>query len=378
MTRRPIVILTALDLEYMAVRAHLTNLQPYRHSAGTRFETGRLAGHRVVLAQVGKGNHTSAVITERVISEFQPHALVFAGVAGALWPQIDLGDVVVASHVYAYHGGTSEDDGLKARPRAWETSHEVEQLTHFLHRDGGWKRHLPAGQPEPKVRFAPIAAGEIVQNSAVSAHARWVRQTYNDAQAIEMESAGVAQAAHLNRSLPMVVIRGISDRADGTKTTTDGAGWQPKAAANAAAFAVAVTEELAKEAGHTTETKDDAMSDRVTNIAKGGAQVGVQAGTIHGGVTVGQTPTAHQAPEVALTELRRLLGAARRAGTVDEATYTAAGEEIDVATDSLAEGTPEGRNTALLALKKVSGLLMDVADLAARVVAIIAAIKGTL
>lgn len=38
-----IVILTALDLEYQAVRRHLTDLDVRRHPAGTRFEVGRLA-----------------------------------------------------------------------------------------------------------------------------------------------------------------------------------------------------------------------------------------------------------------------------------------------------------------------------------------------
>lgn len=55
-----------------------------------------------------------------------------------------------------------------------------------------------------------------------------------------MEAAGVAQAAHLNDSLPVVVVRGISDRADGGKVAADGAGWQPRAVINAAAFAVAL------------------------------------------------------------------------------------------------------------------------------------------
>ncbi|MFI9596999.1 hypothetical protein [Nonomuraea sp. NPDC052265] len=66
-----IVILTALDLEYQAVRGHLTDPRVHRHTAGTRFEVGRLAngGHRVALGLVGKGNHRSAVIAERAIAE---------------------------------------------------------------------------------------------------------------------------------------------------------------------------------------------------------------------------------------------------------------------------------------------------------------------
>src|SRR4051794_31242143 len=108
MNSSPVVILTALDLEYTAVRDRLTDLHLHRHPAGTRFEVGRVRGSdcRVVLGLVGKGNHPTAVLAERAMAEFSPVAVLFVGVAGGLWPNIRLGDVVVATKIYAYHGGT--------------------------------------------------------------------------------------------------------------------------------------------------------------------------------------------------------------------------------------------------------------------------------
>ncbi|GII63063.1 purine phosphorylase [Sphaerisporangium krabiense] len=385
MNERPVVILTALDLEYEAVRRHLSDLRLHRHRAGTRFEIGRLPnGCHVALGLVGKGNQPAAVLTERAITEFDPFALLFVGVAGALWPDVDLGDVVIATHVYAYHGGTSEDDGLKARPRVWEISHEPDQIARHLVRNGTWKRRLPADQAAAEVRFGPIAAGEVVQDSAISAHAQWVRQTYNDALAIEMEAAGVAQAAHLNRSLPMVVIRGISDRADGTKVKTDGVGWQAKAVTNAAALALALAEELAREtlrgnvADRTEKAEGESMPEIVRNVAKGSAHVGVQAGRIYGNVSIGQPSQAVLDPAGQLADLRHKLSKACAAGDVDVATFTAAEEEIDVAAQSLSENTDQGKNKAMIALRRLRGLLMDVADLASKVASVIAAIRGTL
>jgi 8-oxo-dGTP diphosphatase len=288
---KTLVVLTAIDSEYESVRAKLTNLQVHSHRAGTRFEVGRLVGHdcRVALAQVGKGNHTAAVLAERAIAEFDPSALLFVGVAGALRPSLALGDIVVATHVYAYHGGTSQDDGLMARPRVWEVSHRAQQIAQYLKRTGEWTRFLPANSEPPNVVFGPIAAGEIVQDSAISAEARWIREHYNDACAIEMEAAGVAQAAQLNDSLPVVVVRGISDRADGGKVAADGAGWQPRAAANATAFAVALVAALAEELGDDhrgTGRSDDTGQGGSTNsnIAQGNAHVGVQAQNVYGGI----------------------------------------------------------------------------------------------
>jgi 8-oxo-dGTP diphosphatase len=302
---KTLVVLTALDLEYESVRRNLTNLRVHSHRAGTRFEVGRLAGHdcQVALAQVGKGNHTAAVLAERAIAEFDPSALLFVGVAGALRPSLALGDIVVATHVYAYHGATSQDEGLMARPRVWEVSHRVQQIAQHVKRTGEWTRFLPSGSEPPNVVFGPIAAGEIVQDSAISAEARWIREHYDDACAIEMEAAGVAQAAHLNDSLPVIVVRGMSDRADGGKVTADAAGWQPRAVANAAAFAIALVADLAEELDGPQGTRrpgDTRQSGNTnTNIAEGSARVGVQAHNIYGGVWLGRDHGNGQAGFVA-------------------------------------------------------------------------------
>jgi 8-oxo-dGTP diphosphatase len=370
MTEVPIVVLTALDVEYQAVRARMTALRTHRHRAGTRYEIGLLPDGQcqAALGLTGVGNQSAAALAERAIAEFSPVAVFFVGVAGALWDHVMLGDVVVANRVYAYHGATSQDDGLKARPRAWEMAHEAEQLAHGLVRGGGWTRSLPPGGAVPVARVGPIAAGEVVQDSAISDQARWIRDVYNDALAVEMEAAGVAQAGHVNRSLPVVVVRGISDRANGTKATTDGVGWQATAAANAAAFATTFAELLARElpgvAAGTAGPDVRRSGDTTTNIANGHAQVVIQAGRIEGPVVFGQVrPSADLA--TGLGELRDLLRRARAAGALDEGTYGAAARELDVASD------PRQRDSAVVSLMRLRGLLMDVADLVEKVNALL-------
>lgn len=371
-----VVMLTALNLEYEAVRERLEDTEVHRHAKGTRFETGKLSGTacRVALALVGKGNHAAAVLAERAIDEFSPVAVVFVGVAGALWPNIALGDVVVATQVYAYHGGTSEDDGLKARPRSWEASHGTDQLARHLARTGDWIDRLPAGPPRPAVHFGAIAAGEIVQDSRTSYEAQWIRQHYNDALAIEMEAAGVAQAGHLNGS-PVVVVRGISDRADGSKTTSDGANWQPRAARNAAAFATRLAEELIQE-GEATAMQDSRTpaAGGVHNVATG--NVGIQAAHVTGSTVwmgaAAEPPSAHSVA-AELATLRDRLARARTSGQLDEPTYAAAQDELDIATKALAANTKDDKNKVKLALKRLGGLISDVADLGAKVAALIAA-----
>jgi adenosylhomocysteine nucleosidase len=380
-----VVILTALDLEYEAVREKLIDPSVQSHQAGTRFEVGGLESSPglVALALVGRGNHPAAVLTERAIAKFAPVAVLFVGVAGGRRADVALGDVVVATHVYAYHGGTSEDDGFKARPRVWEISHGPDQIARHVARGADWARELSPDRPAPDVWFGPIAAGEVVQDSTTSDQARVLREHYNDAVAVEMESAGVAQAAHLNQSLPVIVVRGISDRADGTKTATDGLNWQPKAAANAAAFAVALAKELVIELpgdpapSPEENTRSAAVNQgTTTNIATGNARVGVQAGQVIGDIRIGPDPGAPTDLAAQLAEFREHLRQARSAGRLDEGTYRAAEAELDVATNSLPTESEPGKNKLMLALKRLRGLIADLTDLAAKLATIITAAKG--
>jgi nucleoside phosphorylase len=196
----------------------------------------------VALAVTGEGNVGAAVLAERAIAMFQPRALLCVGVAGCLKSDIALGDIVVATKVYALHGGRDHGDGFMARPKAWQPSHELEQLARYVARTGTWTHLLPpdpAGRL-PIVHFKPIASGEVVLNASDTLLTARLRDTYDDAAAVEMESAGVAQAAHLNRSLPVLTVRGISDRADPGKHL-DGVRWQHVAAGHAAAFTMTMS-----------------------------------------------------------------------------------------------------------------------------------------
>jgi adenosylhomocysteine nucleosidase len=305
---RTIVILTALDLEYQAILDQIKAPQPYVHAQGTRFQVGDLASGsgQVVLALVGKGNHAAAVLAERAISEYSPLALCFVGVAGALHSHIQLGDVVVATHVYGYHGGTSEDDGMKSRPRVWETSHRTDQAAREVARrvSAQWAAADDAHADRlPRIHFGPIAAGEVVLNSRTSAEARYVRERYNDALAIEMEGAGVVQAGHLNDALPVAVIRGISDHADGTKHKTDDARWQPRAVRNAATFALELATELTSSepvdgrgGEHPVELTQAGRAGGPTNIAGRDLVIGAQVDTVHGNLTLSAPPRNQAQP----------------------------------------------------------------------------------
>lgn len=411
-----VVILTALNLEHEAVRDRLVDTELHYHPKGTLFETGTIRGtrHRVALSLVGKGNHAAAVLAERAVDEFAPVAVLFAGVAGGLRKTARLGDVVIASHVYAYHGGTSQDEGLKSRPRVWEISHGIHQIAGHLSRTGGWADPVRPGDVVPQALFGPIAAGEVLHNSQTSYEAEYLRLHYNDALAVDMEAAGVAVAGHLG-DIPTAIIRGISDRADGTKTADADRSWQPRAAANAAAFAVRLAVELlerhkASKAGgaarmtsraadgtpeRITTREASVMSERqselaatamsgpasepgsVVNIASG-SQVGIQGGRVSGSTVVLGAQPAGLSPRTLAAELvavRELLLVEHAAGRLDSVTLEAAQTELTTAEQALPPETPERKSTFILALKRLRGLISDFAEVATRVMALLVTAK---
>jgi len=273
---QPIVaVLTALPLEYTAVRDHLTDVEKQEHPRyGTLATVGRLSDSpwSVALLELGEGNLTAATLTERVMSWLEPQAVFFVGVAGSLKPDIEIGDVVVATKVYGIHGGKEIDKDFLVRPEAWRASHRLEQAAREALRE------------DPHAHLKPIAAGDVVLASARSALAEHLRTHYNDAAAIEMEGAGIASAVHLADGNALV-IRGISDRADAKKSRADAEGSQPRAATNAAAAVVAVLRELRPFGGRPAPsggTADDPKEGPFRGPTRGGDHLDFRGSTFNG------------------------------------------------------------------------------------------------
>lgn len=279
------VILTALGVEQDAVLDHLVDVRVHEHDKGTLFDVGTIAGHpehRVAVGVTGAGTTTAATLTERARAAFDPTAMMFVGIAGGLRRDLAIGDVVVATKVYSHQGGRSEDDGFLVRPRAWELSHRLDQAARRLVRRSEWSTFLAesSGTGVPGVRFEPIVVGDVLLNSMKSELARRIHTSYNDAIAVEMEGSGFAHAAALGDQVPAVVIRGISDRADGKKARADRAGGQPLAARNAAAFAIALAASLKPKPVTAEEDSSPPTLPTINSrvIAQDQARVGEQTG----------------------------------------------------------------------------------------------------
>ncbi len=241
------VILTAIPVEYMAVRAYLQYPREEVHPQGTIYERGTFTSlHQVwdvVIGEVGMGGQRAAAEAERAISHFEPDVILFVGVAGGL-KDVQLGDVVAATKVYGYESGKVEATGFKPRPSFGASSYRMEQRAKAEARKDDWLRRLPAS-PEmtPKVYVGPIAAGEKAVASSSSAVYHFLHEHYSDALAVEMEGHGFLQATHANPQVDALIIRGISDCLD-DKGKADAANGQQIAAQHASAFAFEVLAKL--------------------------------------------------------------------------------------------------------------------------------------
>ncbi|MGB0388076.1 MAG: effector-associated domain 2-containing protein [Ardenticatenaceae bacterium] len=237
------VILTALAVEYMAVRRHLSDLKEEIHPRGTIYERGTFwaKGQRweVSLVEIGPGNPQAALEAERAIGHLEPSVLFFVGVAGGI-KDVRLGDVVAANKIMSYEFGKAEKT-FRSRADGGLLSYHLVQRARAKGRKNDWLQRLGDSAPNrtPRVFVGPIAAGEKVVGSTESPIWERLRATYGDVLAVEMEGYGVLRAANASSDVKALVIRGISDLIEG-KSEADAAGWQEIASHHASAFAFEV------------------------------------------------------------------------------------------------------------------------------------------
>ncbi|MFE0098836.1 nucleosidase [Streptomyces sp. NPDC059009] len=277
-TNRPtVLVLAALPSEFLAMRQHLTDVEEREAEDGTLVDYGTLPDSpwNIALVELGEGAVNAAALTTSLASWLRPRAAVFLGVAGSLKEDVGIGHVVVATKVYGVHGGKANPEGFDARPQAWPTSHRLVQAARAALRASEW---------QGLVHFKPVAAGDVVLNSRESTLSSQLRHHYGDAVAIEMESSGFAQAAHLHDQLHMLTVRGISDLADGAKHAADAAGSQPYAAAQAAKAVAALLRKL-RPFGDAQPDSASASPAAPGKRVYGGDHIDFSGGTFHGPVT---------------------------------------------------------------------------------------------
>ncbi|HEX9188490.1 MAG TPA: 5'-methylthioadenosine/adenosylhomocysteine nucleosidase [Vicinamibacteria bacterium] len=249
----PVAILTALEAEARPVLSSLRDIEAST-VRGLPVTTGTLDGRRVVVAVTGVGKVNAAMTTALVVLRFSPSAVLFTGVAGALDPELHPGDVVIAGKLVQHDLVNLTDAGPVPRtvrgprdgthgPLAFEPDARLLALAREVAAGAGRGLSAVAGATSPpRIVFGTIATGD----SFVSSRAR--RQDLHErlsASAVEMEGAAVAQVGR-ELGVPVLVVRGLSDRAAGD-ARAEAQRNLATTARNAAEVALAVARRLGPE-----------------------------------------------------------------------------------------------------------------------------------
>ena len=204
---KKIGIIGAMDLEVDALKAKLEDVTVTAR-ARMEFWEGKLSGADVVIVRCGIGKINAAVCLQILVDLFAVTHVINTGVAGSLNAELNIGDILISKDavhhdvdatIFGYAPGEVPQLGVREfladagmAELAMETCREV--------------------NPEINVRLGRVVSGDqFISDSAVKD--RLIQVFRGDC--TEMEGASIAQGAYLN-GIPFLVVRAISDKADGS------------------------------------------------------------------------------------------------------------------------------------------------------------------
>jgi nucleoside phosphorylase len=224
---------------------HLWTASPNRAEVDGRY---LVAAASMALRTPGQAH--SAAFAKQCVHDWRPARITLLGIAGSLESKrLRLGDVVVADRIFGYEVGDAEGRRTRYRPTVNQAGAlDLDRVRSFRNdaRDyAEWQKQclqaaaslgLRVKRP-PVLHIEAVGSGNEVVKSVT--FARKLRKEINSAiSAVEMEGVGLHAAIYLDaHRSDALMIRGISDYADGNKTALERRSkdrWRAYAAANAA------------------------------------------------------------------------------------------------------------------------------------------------
>ncbi|MCM8542299.1 MAG: 5'-methylthioadenosine/adenosylhomocysteine nucleosidase [Lentisphaeraceae bacterium] len=166
-----------------------------------------LDGNECVICKSGIGKVLAAMVCQKLIDLYEPSSILFTGVAGALNPSLDIGDVVVSRDCIQHD--------IDGRPLGFERGQ-------ILFSD---KKIFKADEKMIELAMKSVVDGhQLIQgriltgdqfftHSDIESHGYIITELKGDC--IEMEGAAIAVVCTSNE-VPFVIVRTVSDKADGS------------------------------------------------------------------------------------------------------------------------------------------------------------------
>ena len=199
-------IIGAMDVEVATLKKDMEISRTVSKASMDFFE-GKIGSTEVVVVKSGIAKVNAAICVQILVDEFKVTHIINTGVAGSLEAKINIGDIVLSTDA-CYHDVDARIFGYKMG--------EIPQLGLREFPADEWlrtkaKEAIEASDPDLSIFEGRVISGDQFIGGDVSKD----RLMEFGALCTEMEGAGIAQASYLNH-IPFVIIRAISDKADGS------------------------------------------------------------------------------------------------------------------------------------------------------------------
>ena len=202
-------VIGAMEIEVEALKKNM-NIEEIVDVASMQFCKGTYGDVHVVIVRSGIGKVNAGMCTQILADRFNVDMVINTGIAGSLQAKIDIGDIVVSTDALQHDmDATGFGYALGVIPQM-ETS--VFQADEDL-------RKLAVTTCQRVNPDIHVYQGRVVSGDQFVSDQDRKDAILKEFQGCctEMEGAAIAQAAYLNH-IPFVIIRAISDKADGSAT----------------------------------------------------------------------------------------------------------------------------------------------------------------
>ena len=205
-------ILSAMDNEVQLLlsRAEIERVDTV---GGVDFHVGTLCGQPVVIARAGIGKVLAASGTATMLNRYPISAVIFTGIAGGVGDRTRVLDIVIGTRLVQHDYGMQKQDGFE-----WAATSGGIEGYYYSNPSlvASAYRAAVATVGRDHAFMGVIATGD--QFIASGTYVRFLQSSFG-AIACEMEGASVAAVCEQFR-VPYVVIRCMSDKADGSAQTS--------------------------------------------------------------------------------------------------------------------------------------------------------------
>ena len=200
-------VIAAMENEVTDIKSVMEESIKITHG-GMAFIKGKLNQKEIVVVKSGVGKVNAAICTQILIDLFKAKAIINVGVAGAVHPDLEIGDIVISEDSCQY------DMDARAFGHPWGEIPNMD-ITFFK----ADKTLIKLAEKAATELKAAYRSGRVMTADLGVDSIELKEKLRNEfgGLCVEMEGAAIGQVSFVNQ-VPYLIIRSISDKADGNLT----------------------------------------------------------------------------------------------------------------------------------------------------------------